>query len=360
MLQQLTQKINFYSGPAILPRTVVEQASEALLDFNGSGLSILEISHRSSAFVDVMEGARNLVRQLYSLPQQYEVLFLTGGASTQFALVPYNLLPANGTAAYLETGQWAKNAIDEARLWGNVAVAGSSAASQFDHIPAYEVPSNASYFHITTNNTIYGTQLHHTPQVACPLVADMSSDIFSRPLTDVHRYGLIYAGAQKNMGAAGAALVIVNKDLLGKTARAIPTMFDYQTHIGKQSMFNTPPVFAVYVSYLTLQWIARRTLPQIAADNQHKAQLLYTEIDRNSLFTPNVATADRSLMNLTFRATEARLEQAFIDLCTQNGIVGIKGYRTVGGFRASLYNAMDAAGVQTLVDAMQHFESKHG
>lgn len=354
------KKLNFYSGPAILPPSVLEKAAQAVLDFNGSGLSILEISHRSSAFQEVMDGARALVRELYELPTDYEVLFLTGGASTQFPLIPYNLLPQGGTAAYLETGQWAENAIKEARLFGNVAVVASSRDANFSYIPKqYTVPSNATYLHVTTNNTIYGTQLHSIPQSHCPIVADMSSDIFSRPF-DATQCGVIYAGAQKNMGAAGTTVVIVRKDLLGKTNRAIPTMFDYQTHIAKGSMFNTPPVFAIYVSYLTLQWIKQRGLAKIGSDNQQKADTLYTEIDRNSLFTGTVTKPeDRSQMNVTFRCNNTNLEQSFLDLATQNNCIGIKGYRTVGGFRASIYNAMDLAGVQTLVQLMQHFEEQY-
>lgn len=353
------KKLNFYSGPAILPQSVLQKAAEAIIDFRGSGLSILEISHRSALFEEVMDGARALVRDLYSLPTDYEVLFLTGGASTQFPLIPYNLLPKGGTAAYLETGQWAENAIKEAHLFGNVEVVASSRDRNFSYIPKqYQLPENAAYFHITTNNTIYGTQLHHTPSANCPIVADMSSDIFSRPI-DATKFGLIYAGAQKNMGAAGTTVVIVRKDLLGKTNRNIPTMFDYQTHIAKGSMFNTPPVFAVYVSYLTLLWIKERGLTQIGNDNKKKADTLYAEIDRNSLFSGTAAAEDRSQMNVTFVCNKPELEKSFLALASNEGCIGIKGYRTVGGFRASIYNAMDLAGVQTLVQLMQHFEQEH-
>lgn len=350
---------NFFSGPAVLPATVLQQAATAVLDFNNMGLSLLEISHRSKAFETVMNEARQLVRQLLQLTDDYEVLFLTGGASTQFALIPYNLLSHNATAAYLETGQWANNAIKEAALFGKVQVVASSADTLYNHIPKnYSVPTNAAYFHITTNNTVFGTQMHHIPAVSCPIVADMSSDIFSRPLTDLSRYGVIYAGAQKNMGAAGTTLVVVRKDLLGKTGRQIPSMFNYQTHIEHHSMFNTPPVFAVYVAYCTLQWIAEQGLEQLAQKNTQKAQLLYHEIDRNSLFKGSVAIEDRSQMNITFVCTRPELETEFLTFAEQNGCVGLKGYRKVGGYRASIYNAMEQKGVQTLVQLMQEFEQR--
>ena len=355
------KKINFYSGPAILPPEVLQQAAAAIEDFEGLGLSILEISHRHSAFEAIMAETRALVRELYALPDDYEVLLMSGGASTQFALIPMNLLPSDGKAAYLQTGKWAENAIQEARLFGEVEVVASSADRDFTYIPKdYAVDPQATYFHITTNNTIFGTQLHELPPVDCPLVADMSSDIFSKPL-DVTRFGLIYAGAQKNAGAAGITLVIVRKDLLGKVNRAMPTMFNYQTFIEHGSMFNTPPVFAVYVCCLTLRWIRAQGLAALEQRNGEKATLLYNEIDRNPLFFGRVEREDRSLMNVNFNCTNTELEPTFLQFAQQEfGCVGIKGYRTMGGFRASLYNALPLEGVQTLVKAMQEFERMKG
>lgn len=354
------KKINFCAGPGIMPQSVLEKAAQAALDFNGMGLSLLEISHRSRPFKDVLEGAQTLVKQLYGLDDAYEVLFLGGGASMQFCMVPYNLLPEKGTAAYVKTGVWADKASREARLFGEVAIVGSSEDRQYAYIPKYTASEAHAYLHITTNNTIYGTQLHDLPYDApCPVVADMSSDIFSRPIR-ADQFGLIYAGAQKNMGPAGTTLVIVRKDLLGKTGRKIPSMLDYSVHIANGSMFNTPPVFAIYCCYLTLQWIAERGLERIESDNCQKAALLYTEIDRNALFSGNVDTAARSLMNATFRTNIAEHHDLFRQFAAEAGCVALEGHRSVGGFRASLYNAMDLAGVSVLVDAMREFELKYG
>ena len=352
-------KINFSSGPAMLPQSVLEELSRAVLNYQNSGLSILEISHRSDAFVEILEGARSLVRELYQLTEDYEVLFLTGGASMQFCQVPYNLLNTNGLATYLDTGTWSAKAIKEAQLFGRTKIVASSKDKNYSYVPDFksygsQVGKDSTYFHITTNNTVYGTQIHDLPAVDCPLVADMSSDIFSKPLS-IEKFGLIYAGAQKNMGPAGTTLVIVRKDLLGKVERDLPTMLDYRTHINKKSAFNTPPVYAIYACYLTLQWIKNKTLVQIAKDNQQKANLLYNEIDRNPLFEGTVNKSDRSLMNVTFRLKEERLTDIFLQKAAEAGCVALKGYRTVGGCRASIYNAMPLEGVERLVEVMVGF-----
>lgn len=353
------KKINFYAGPAILPQEVFEQASAAVLNFKDTGLSVLEISHRSAAFEEVIEEARQLVKELLNLPPHYEVLFLGGGASMQFCQVPYNLLRPNGKAAYVNTGVWSKNAIHEARLFGLTEVIASSEDGNFSYIPDVpNVGSEYDYLHITTNNTIFGTQYHQLPQCDCPLVADMSSDIFSKPI-DATRFDLFYAGAQKNLGPAGVTLVVVNTDILGKTDRPIPTMLDYRIHIKKGSMFNTPPVFSVYGCYLTLQWIKKQGLTAIGNQNRLKATLLYDEIDRNSLFTATARPQDRSQMNVTFTINKPDLEKTFLEFAQQNNCVGIKGHRLVGGFRASIYNAMPVEGVKTLVEVMKKFEEMY-
>lgn len=350
------KKHNFSAGPAILPQSVLLEASEAVKDLNGSGLSLLEISHRSAAFQSVMDEAVDRVRQLFSLPDHYKVLFLQGGASSQFMMVPFNLLPMEGTAAYHNTGSWAKKAIKEAKLFGNVEVVGSSEDDNYSFIPKNtDIPKDASYLHITTNNTIYGTQYHSLPDTDVPIVADMSSDIFSRPVR-IDRYGLIYAGAQKNLGPAGTTLVIVREDLLGKVERQIPTMLDYRTHISKGSMFNTPPVFPIYVSMLTLRWIEQQGgLEAVQQRNAQKAEKLYAEIDRNPLFQGTAAVEDRSRMNVTFTCTDPGREKAFLDYATEHGAVGLKGHRSVGGFRASIYNAMDMDSIDMLCQCMQEF-----
>ncbi len=349
---------NFSAGPSILPREVMEQAAAACLDFNDSGLSLLEMSHRSKGFVAVMDEAEQLVRDIYELDDSYGVVFLTGGASSQFFMLAMNLLNENETAAYANTGIWASGAIKAAKDFGNINVIASSESDNFIHIPKnYEVPADCKYFHITTNNTIHGTQYHEIPDVKVPLIADMSSDIFCRRL-DAKRFSMIYAGAQKNMGAAGTTLVIIKKDLLGKVTRKLPTMLDYRVHIEKGSMNNTPPVFPIYVSMLTLRWVKAQGLAVLEEKNKAKAALLYAEIDRNPFFRGTVVPEDRSMMNVNFVMDDKTLEKPFLDQCKTVGISGLEGYRTVGGFRASMYNALPIESVQVLVEQMQIFEQK--
>ena len=350
------KKHNFSAGPCILPEDVLKKASEAVLDFNGDNLSLLEISHRSKPFVDVMEKARSLALELLGLENKgYKALFLQGGASLEFLMVAYNLLQKK--AAYLNTGTWADNAIKEAKAFGEVLVVGSSKDKGFNYIPkGYSIPEDVDYFHCTSNNTIVGTQMKTFPKTNVSLVCDMSSDIFSRQL-DFEKFDLIYAGAQKNMGPAGTTLVIIKEDILGKVERHIPTMLDYQVHIDKDSMANTPSVFAVYVSMLTLQWLKDLGgITFIEEVNNKKAALLYTEIDRNSLFKGVVAKEDRSTMNATFVLTDENLTATFDKMCKQAGINGIDGHRSVGGYRASMYNALPLYSVQVLVDVMQELE----
>lgn len=353
-------KHNFGAGPCILPQEVFQEASQAVLNFNDTGLSILEISHRSKEFEAVMAETERLVRELLSVPQGYSILFLQGGASTQFAMVPMNLLPNGGKAAYLDTGTWASKAIKEAKKIGDVAVVASSADANYTYVPKnYEVPADAAYFHYTSNNTIFGTEVFETPQSSIPLVSDMSSDILSRKI-NVADYGLIYAGAQKNMGPAGATLVIVKDELLGKTGRTLPTIFDYQPHIAAGSMYNTPPVFSIYVSMLNLRWLKNKGgVEVIEQENIIKARTLYDEIDRNPLFKGTAVQEDRSRMNVTFVTEQKAHEPAFLELAKERGLIGLKGHRSVGGFRASIYNALSISGVNALVDAMQEFEEKN-
>ncbi len=350
---------NFNAGPSILPKAVFEQASAAVLNFNNSGLSILELGHRTAAFTAVMEEARSLVKELMNLDDDHEVLFLHGGASTQFMQVPMNLLDPKETAAYTDTDIWGYKAIKEAKLFGKVEVVCSSREKNYNYIPKdFAVPNDAKYFHITTNNTIYGTQWQQIPFTSNSLVADMSSDIFSRVL-DFNRFDLIYAGAQKNMGPAGVNLVVVNKHILGKTKRPIPTMMDYRNHIAEGSMLNTPPVFAVYVCLLTLRWL--KSIGGVAAVeklNNEKAALLYKAIDNSNLFTGTSAKEDRSKMNVCFVMKDPLQEAAFLEFTKSKGIVGIKGHRTTGGFRASIYNAMPLSSVQVMVDAIGEFEER--
>jgi phosphoserine aminotransferase len=349
-------KHNFGAGPGILPHEVLKQASEAVIDFNGTGLSLLEISHRSKEFEAVLDEAVSLVKELFNVPEGYSVLFLQGGASTQFALAPYNLLPEGGKVAYVETGVWANKALKEAKYFGDVQVVATSKEANFTYIPKdFEIPADAAYIHITSNNTIYGTQLQEFFKSPIPVVCDMSSDIFSRVI-NVADFGLIYAGAQKNMGPAGVTLVIVKDDLLGKTGRKIPAMFNYQTQIEGGSMYNTPPVFAIYVSMLTLKWLkAKGGVPAIEQENITKARVLYEEIDRNPLFKVVAALEDRSKMNVCFVMENAELEKPFLKLAEERGIVGIKGHRSVGGFRASIYNALPISSIYALIDVMQEF-----
>ncbi|MGY4536613.1 phosphoserine aminotransferase [Mucilaginibacter sp. UYNi724] len=353
-------KHNFGAGPGILPNEVLQQAAAAVIDFNGTGLSLLEISHRSPEFEAVLDEAVGLVKELYSVPAGYSVLFLQGGASTQFALAPYNLLPEGGKAAYLESGVWANKALKEAKFFGGVEVVATSKESNFTYIlKGYTIPADAAYLHITSNNTIYGTQMQEFPKSPVPLVCDMSSDIFSRTV-NVADFGLIYAGAQKNMGPAGVTLVIVKDDLLGKTGRNIPAMFNYQVQIEGGSMYNTPPCFAIYVSMLTLKWLkAKGGVPAIEVENNEKAKALYAEIDSNPLFKAVAADEDRSRMNVCFVAENPEHEKPFLKLCDEKGIVGLKGHRSVGGFRASIYNALPISSINVLIETMQEFAEKN-
>ncbi len=351
---------NFNAGPSILPQEVFQQASQAVLNYNNTGLSILEIGHRTSTFQAVMDEARALVKELMELKDSHEVLFLHGGASTQFMQVPMNLLDDKQTAAYADTGVWGQKAIKEAKLYGKVEVVCTGKESNYTIIPKdFAVPNDAVYFHITTNNTIYGSQWQKIPKTSIPLVGDMSSDIFSRVI-DFNAFDLIYAGAQKNMGPAGVNLLVVNKNILGKIKRTIPTIMDYRNHIKDGSMMNTPPVFAVYVCMLTLRWLKEQGgVAAIEKKNIEKAALLYEEIDRNPLFTGTVAKEDRSKMNVCFVMADATLEEKFLAHTKAQNIIGIKGHRLVGGFRASLYNALPLSSVQVLVDAMKNFAEQH-
>jgi phosphoserine aminotransferase len=346
---------NFGAGPGILPKEVIEESAEAVLNFNNSGLSILEISHRSSGYETVMEEARSLVRELLNVPPTHEVLFLHGGASTQFAMVPWNLLKQK--AGYIESGVWAQKAIHEAKMLGEVEIVASSSDKNFSYVPKdFAITSNIDYLHVTSNNTIYGTQMKSFPTTEVPLVCDMSSDIFSRPI-DVSQFGLIYAGAQKNMGPAGATLVIVQKDLLGKSGRKINSMLDYSVHIKSESMYNTPPAFPVFVCMLTLRWLKKMGgVAAIEQKNIEKSTLFYEALDNNPLFTGNVVKEDRSLMNACFNLKDSAMESRFLQACEDNGIVGIKGHRLSGGFRASLYNALPIESVHKLIEVINNFK----
>ena len=349
------KKHNFSAGPSILAPEVFQKASQALLDFEGTGLSVVEISHRSPEFVRVIERARALALEIAGLDDSYTTLFLQGGASMQFLMVPYNLLETK--AAYIDTGTWANKAQKEAALFGNAEVIASSKADGYKYIPKnVTVPTDIDYLYITTNNTIYGTEYHSLPQTSVPLVADMSSDIFSRPL-DYKQFSLIYAGSQKNLGASGSTLVIVKKDLLGKVSRKLPSMMDYQLHIKNDSMFNTPSTFAVYVNLLVLEWIqSQGGLQALGKRNRAKADLLYGEIDRNPLVVGYANKEDRSLMNVVFNLTDESTKERFDALCKEANISGIKGHRSVGGYRASIYNALPLESVQVLVDVLKEFE----
>ena len=351
------KKHNFSAGPCILPQEVLQQASEAILNFNDDDLSLIEISHRSKPFTDVMQKAISLVKELLEVPKEYSVMFLQGGASLEFLMVPLNLMKKRGKAAYTNTGAWAKKAITEAKDLGEVVIVGDSSDKNYNYIPkGYEIPMDVDYFHCTSNNTIYGTQMKEFPSTPTLLVCDMSSDIFSRTI-DVSKFDLIYAAAQKNMGTAGTTLVIVKNKILGNTGRKIPTMLDYNTHISKDSMFNTPPVFAIYVSMLTLQWLKDKGGVQwIEKINQKKADLLYREIDRNPLFEGAANKEDRSNMNVTFLLKDNSKEEQFNKMWTNAGINGIKGHQSVGGYRASMYNALPIESVQVLVDIMRKLE----
>jgi phosphoserine aminotransferase len=351
---------NFNAGPSILPREVFEEASRAILNFNDTGLSILEIGHRTPVFEGVMAEAISLVKELMHLDAGKEVMFLHGGASTQFFQVPMNLLDEKATAAYLDCGIWGTKAIKEAKHFGQVQVVASSKDRNYTYIPkGYSIPSDVVYFHYTTNNTVEGTQMHSIPDTKVPLVADMSSDILSRSM-DFNRFSLIYAGAQKNIGAAGVNLVIVDKNILGKTNRNLPSMMDYRQHIEHVSMLNTPPVFAVYVCLLTLRWLKKTGgVSAIEKLNREKAGLLYDTLDSLPIFRPTVDKEDRSQMNVVFVMDDPEREKAFLQLCKQEGMIGVKGHRSVGGFRISLYNAMPLDSVQQLTRLMKEFAQKY-
>ncbi|MFH0864550.1 MAG: 3-phosphoserine/phosphohydroxythreonine transaminase [Bacteroidota bacterium] len=350
---------NFNAGPSILPRIAIENTAKAVLDLNGIGMSILEISHRSKDFQAVIDEAVALFKEQLGVPEGYHVLFLGGGASMQFCMVPFNLFEKK--AAYLETGVWAKKAIKEAKGFGEVQIVASSADKNFTYIPkGWEIPIDVDYMHITTNNTIYGSEIRYDMDSPVPLVADMSSDIFSRPV-DVKKYALIYGGAQKNLGPAGVTFVIVREDALGKVSRKIPSMLDYRTHIAEGSMFNTPPCLPIYTVMETLRWLkALGGVKMMEEMNKKKAQLLYDEIDNSKIFVGTVAKDDRSLMNICFvmKPDYVNLEDEFMNFAKANNMVGIKGHRSVGGFRASTYNALPIESVQALVDCMKEFEKQ--
>ncbi len=352
------KKHNFSAGPSILPPEVLLKASQAIVDLDGSGLSLIEISHRSKAFVDIMENARSLALELLGLEGKgYKALFLQGGASTQFLMVALNLLEKR--AGYLNTGSWAAKAIKEAKIYDDIYEVGSSKNANYNYIPkGYEIPEDYDYFHCTSNNTIYGTQMKDFPQTEIPMVCDMSSDIFSRSL-DFTQFDIIYAGAQKNMGPAGTTLVVVKEDVLGKVSRKIPSMMDYKIHIDKGSMFNTPPVFAVYTSMLTLQWLKDQGgISAIEKENEKKARLMYSEIDLNPLFKGFASKEDRSLMNATFTLENENLKETFDTMLKEAGISAVNGHRSVGGYRASMYNALPIDSVKVLVEVMSELESK--
>lgn len=352
---------NFNSGPSILPQSVLEEASRAVLNFNDTGLSILEIGHRTAWFQEVINEAVDSVKQLMQLDDAYEVLFLHGGATTQFMQVPMNLLDDGETAAYCDNGIWGNKAAKEAALFGNAEVVSNTADKKHTYIQKnFTIPAGAKYLHITSNNTVEGTQWHQYPNTTVPLVADMSSDIFSKVI-DFKKFALIYAGAQKNMGAAGVNLVVIRKDVLGKVKRKIPTIMNYQKHIEAGSLMNTPPVFAVYVSMLTLRWIlGQGGLPEMGKRNTAKANLLYNTLDSLPVFTGSVVKEDRSQMNAVFFLSNPALEAPFLDLCKREGMIGVKGYRTVGGVRVSMYNALPLESVQIFCDLMTDFAAKNG
>ena len=357
----MTKVHNFSAGPGILPPEVLQQAANACINFENLNLSLLEISHRSKNFEAVMDNSRQLVKELLHLDDDFEVIFLGGGASLQFAMVPYNLLRTDGKAGYVNTGVWASKAIKEAKMIGSTEVVASSEEQKFSFIPkGYDIPGDLDYLHITSNNTIYGTQMKSFPKTNVPLVCDMSSDIFSREVNG-NDFSLIYAGAQKNMGPAGATMVAVRKSILGKTGRKMLSMLDYNVHIKGDSMYNTPPVFPIYVSMLTMEWLKNNGgVPHIEKVNNQKASLLYAEIDRNTLFKGTTAVEDRSNMNVTFVMHNPELEPAFDQLTKEANLSGLRGHRDVGGYRASLYNALPLESVQVLVDVMQHFEKNNG
>lgn len=356
----MQQIINFSAGPSILPKTVIEQASQAVLDLNGTGLSILEISHRSNYFEPILHEAGQLVRELLGLTDDFEVLFLSGGASSQFFMTVMNLLPEGRKAAYVDTGVWSSKAIHEAKMLGSIDVIASSKDTNYTYIPkGFPIPADYEYLHLTSNNTIYGTQYQEFPESPIPIVCDMSSDIFSRPI-EAEKYGLIYAGAQKNLGPAGVTLVIVRKDMLGKVNKTLPTMLRYETHIQNESMYNTPPVFPIFVSMLTLRWLRELGgLASMARINERKAASLYDIIDSIPVYKGHSVPEDRSRMNVTFHLEDAALNKEFQNYCEEAGCDGLKGHKSAGGFRASIYNAMPEEGVNVLAEVMKEFALKH-
>lgn len=349
-------KYNFGAGPCILPQEVFKQASEAVLNFNNTGLSILEISHRAPEFEAVVDETLSLIKELLNVPDGYSVLLLQGGASLQFTMVPMNLLAEGQTAAYLDSGAWSSKALKEAKLFGNVNVVASSKDANYTFVPKdFEIPADAAYFHCTSNNTIFGTELFSFPKTSVPIVSDMSSDIFSREI-NVADFGIIYAGAQKNMGPAGLTLVIVKDDLMGKSGRKLPSMLDYKVHADNKSLYNTPAVFSIYASLLNLRWLkAKGGVAAIEKENIEKSDALYAEIDRNPLFKGPCNVEDRSRMNVCFVMENPELEKPFLKFAQERGMVGIKGHRSVGGFRASIYNALPLSSVQALIDTMKEF-----
>ena len=354
------KKYNFNAGPCVLPPSAVEASIDAIRNFDNTGVGILEISHRSSGWYELMDECRALWRELLNIPDNYKILFLGGGASAQFNNIPANLLDKK--AAFLDTGVWASKAIKEAKFYGDVEIVASSEDKAYSYIPKeYSIPSDADYFHITSNNTIYGTEMKKDIDSPIPLVADMSSNIMSKPL-DVSKYGMIYGGAQKNVGPAGVAFVIIKEDILGKVERKLPSIVDYRVHIEKESMFNTPPVFPIYVMYETLKWVkSMGGVEAMYKINKKKAEMLYKEIDRNEMFIGTAQKEDRSLMNVCFVMSDAhkKKEEAFLNLAAEHNIVGIKGHRSVGGFRASIYNACSVEAVEALIKCMQEFESNN-
>ena len=354
------QHHNFGAGPCILPKEVFEEAAQAVLSWGNTGLSILEISHRTPEFESVVAEACSLIKELMNVPENYKIIFVQGGASQQFGMVPMNLLNENESAAYLDTGVWANKAIKEAKLFGNVNVVASSKESNYTFIPKeYNIPTDSKYFHCTSNNTIYGTQMKSFPKTSVPMVCDMSSDIMSREV-NVADFDFIYAGAQKNIGPAGSTVVIVNEEILGKVDRKITAMLDYKIHIEGESMYNTPPVFAIYVAMLNLRWLKKQGgVKEMERRNNAKAELLYSEIDRNSLFKGTCAVEDRSHMNICFVMNDSSLEKEFLKMAEAAGCIGLKGHRSVGGFRASMYNALPIESVQALVDVMKTFEKNN-
>lgn len=352
-----SRRLNLNAGPATLPEQVLKQASEAVIDYNGTGMSILSLPHRGKHFNDILEESKALVRELCGLSNDYEILWMHGGGRMQFAMIPMNFLNTEETAGYVDSGKWSADAIKHALHYGKVDVLSSSKQHNYAMLPAWpaDIPGNLAYLHMTTNNTIYGTQWKQVPKARAPIVADMSSDILSRPV-DYNNCDIFYAVAQKNLGTAGATLVCIRKDMLQRIRRSLPPMMNYAEHISKRSVLNTPPVYPIYVSLLTLRWIKKQGMEKITADNERKAALLYDEVERNALFSGTAAKEDRSMMNVCFRAADEDTGQLFAEFCEQNGILNITGHRSVGGFRASLYNATSVEDVKYLVAVMQEFE----